>query len=85
MQEEKLDEKEATKKVKKFYKKEFVDRLLADDEYYRQIIADSEEYVNKNISMVTKLMLDKDAEQEALVEISDRIVTSKSLENGEEN
>jgi RecA/RadA recombinase len=84
MEEEKIDEREATKKVKKFYKKEFVDRLLADDEYYRQIVADSEEYVNKNISMVTRLMLDPDAEKEALKEIDNRIVTSKSLKMGEE-
>jgi hypothetical protein len=84
MEEEKIDEREATKRVKKFYKKEFVDRLLADDEYYRQIVADSEEYVNKNISMVTRLMLDPDAEKEALKELDNRIVTSKSLKMGEE-
>ena len=48
------------KKLKKFYLKDFTARLLEDPEYYEQMLHDSEEYVNKNISMVSKIMLDSE-------------------------
>jgi len=87
MAEENLSEKEAVKQVKKFYKKDFVDRLLNDEEYYQQILADSEEYVNKNIAMVTRLMLDPMSEIDALEEydINNRITTNNSNMIGEED
>lgn len=66
------DEKEAVKQAEKFYKKDFVNRLLNDEVYYEQILAESEEYVNKNKIMVTEKMLDVEsktaAEREGIVD-----------------
>ena len=65
---EHLEDKEAVKKVSKFYKKDFVKRLLDDVEYYKQILADSEEYVNKNANLVAKAMLDDEIDIVAATE-----------------
>ena len=50
MERDGIEEKEATKLAKKFFKKDFVERLMNDEEYYQKILEDSEIYVNKNIS-----------------------------------
>lgn len=64
MKAENLPEKEAVKKIDKFYKSAFVERLLKDKDYYNQILAESEEYVNKHISQVAKAMLDDEIDIE---------------------
>lgn len=60
MMSEGMSEEDAKKEVKKFYLKDFTTRLLEEPEYYEQLLHDSEEYVNKNISMVSKIMLDSE-------------------------
>ncbi|MDD4738274.1 MAG: hypothetical protein PHF54_03400, partial [Candidatus Pacebacteria bacterium] len=60
MMSEGMSEDDAKKEVKKFYLKDFTTRLLEEPEYYEQMLHDSEEYVNKNISMVSKIMLDSE-------------------------
>ncbi|MDD3263438.1 MAG: ATPase domain-containing protein [Candidatus Nanoarchaeia archaeon] len=61
-----MKEKDAIKEVKKFYKKDFAKRLLEDKDYYEKILLESEEFVNKNISKVTKLMLDDEISEETI-------------------
>lgn len=55
-----MEESVAKKEVKKFYLKDFVARMINEPEYYEQMLKDSEEYVNKHISMVSKIMLDSE-------------------------
>lgn len=59
---ENITEKDAVKKAAKFYKSAFVEKLLNDKEYYHQILADSEEYVNSHITLVANAMKDVEAE-----------------------
>jgi len=60
MEAENIDRKEATKKVKKFYIKDFSNRLLEDPEYYREMLTKAEEFVNKNITLVANLTFDEE-------------------------
>lgn len=69
-----IDKKEAVKKVNKFYKKDFVKRLLEDPEYYREVLAMAEEYVNKNIAKVSHILLDD--------ELTEEEIKSMERENG---
>ena len=64
VQSEGIDEREAVKKVNKFYKKDFSARLLNDEQYYNIILADAEEYVNKNANLVAAAMLDDEIDIE---------------------
>lgn len=59
-----LDEKDAIKKTSKFYRKDFSKRLIEDREYYDIILAEAEEYVNKNINLVAKVMSDSEIDIE---------------------
>lgn len=58
--EENITEDEAKKKVNKFYLKDFIVRLSENEEYYQQMIKESEEFVNKNISLISNIMMDND-------------------------
>jgi len=71
---ENIDKKEAVKKVNKFYKKDFVKRLLEDPEYYHEVLAMAEEYVNKNIAKVSHILLDD--------ELTEEEIKSMERENG---
>lgn len=71
VEKEGLDNKEASKKVNKFFKKDFVKRLLEDEEYYKDILKKSEEFVNKNIAKVAQVFLDKDLTEEEMKAIED--------------
>ena len=66
-----IDKKEAVKKVTKFYKKDFVKRLLEDQDYYIEMLKLAEEYVNTNIAKVTHILLDKDLTEEEMKTIED--------------
>lgn len=53
-----LTEKEAKAQVKKFYLKDFASRLVEDENYFNEMLEVAEDYVNKNISKVAKIMVD---------------------------
>lgn len=77
MERDNVDEKEATKLTKKFFKKDFVERLMNDEEYYNKILQDSEIYVNQNITKVAKLMLDDEIDLDAVTADESGIKVSK--------
>lgn len=80
-----LDAKEAVKKVKKYQNKEFVEKLLNDDEYYKQLLIDTEKYIEQNRLQVTNSLkdtnLEKNAEiadsQESIVKIKEKYDTEE--------
>lgn len=69
IKEEGVDNKEAVKKVNKFFKKDFVKQLIEDPDYYTEILRAAEEYVNVNIAKVTHILLDKDLTEEEMLSI----------------
>lgn len=76
-----LDEKDAIKKTSKFYRKDFSKRLIEDKEYYDIILAEAEEYVNKNINLVAKVMSDSEIDIERATQeiINDEIEEKEYL------
>jgi len=85
MKKENLPEKEAIKQVKKFYKKDFVDRLISDPEYYNKVVGDAEEYVNKHISLVSRIMFDPESDAKLVKKYDGELATSQSdIEEEEE-
>lgn len=63
MKDKNITEDEARKQVSKFYLKDFSAKLASDDNYYNELKEYSEEYVNRNISHVTNVLHDEEAEQ----------------------
>jgi recombination protein RecA len=55
---------------KKFYLKDFASKLLEDESFYKEMLEYSEVYVNKNISLVTKLLLDDEIEDPDAAQIT---------------
>ena len=53
-----FSEKEAKGEITKFYLKDFSKKLLEDENYYNEILEKAEDYVNKNIAKVAKMMID---------------------------
>jgi RecA/RadA recombinase len=64
-----IDSREAVKKADKFFKKDFVKRLIEDQDYYSEMLRVAEEYVNTNIAKVSQILLDKELTEEELKSI----------------
>jgi hypothetical protein len=54
METEGISKEEATKKTKKFYKKDYVDELINDDVEYQRLLIESEKYIQKNKDIVVE-------------------------------
>jgi len=79
-----LTEKEAKAQVKKFYLKDFASRLVEDENYFNEMLEVAEDYVNKNISKVAKIMVDDEVPIDVLesnldgIEVEGEAVLSKT-------
>lgn len=79
------DSKEASKKVKKYQNKEFVERLLNDEEYYKQLLIDTETYIEQNHLQVANNLKDENLEKTAeIIEKMETKIKAKEKYDTEE-
>lgn len=57
-----LSESEAVKKVRKFYRKDYTEDLIANDEEYQKLLKISEDFIQKNVDMIAERGKDQEFE-----------------------
>lgn len=85
MDEEKIEETEAIKKSKKFYRNSYVNELIEDEDKYQELLKLSESYIQRNINSVAEKGKDAEFSGKTETDIEKEDEEFKDSEEFEEN